>query len=60
MGKIETELFESLEYLVEKYVSNKDTKHEFIACITPEGVPWYWQRAKQAVERYKKNKMANA
>ena len=60
MGKIETELFESLEYLVEKYVSNKGTEHEFVKCIILERVPWYWRRAKQAVERYKKNKMANA
>ena len=50
---IETKLFEVIETLVEKYICNKDTGHEFICCITPDGVPWYWHRAKQAIEAFK-------
>ena len=42
-------LREALETLVDKYICNKGTEDEFIACITPEGTPDYWENAKQAL-----------
>lgn len=44
------ELTAALETLIEKYVI-QGTNSEFISCITPKEVPWYWIRAKQAVAR---------
>lgn len=44
------ELTGALESLVNKYVANQGTPGEFVICITPEGIPWYWVRAKQALE----------
>lgn len=51
---LEKELLGALKSLVKVYVANKDTKHEFIACVTPRGIPWYWVRTKQAIERAQK------
>lgn len=39
----------ALEELVERYIANRGTKYEFVSCITPEGIPDYWERAKQAL-----------
>lgn len=45
------ELTGALESLVTEYVANIGTPSEFISCITPDDIPWYWVRAKQAIER---------
>lgn len=45
------ELTGALESLVNTYLANQGTSSEFVSCITPKGIPWYWIRAKQAIER---------
>lgn len=41
-------LHSALETLLNKYVANRGTKGEFISCITPDKIPWYWEKAKAA------------
>ena len=48
------EMTETIETLVQRYVANEGTKDEFVTCITPSGVPWYWVRAEQAVKKGRK------
>lgn len=44
--KVEKELLiESLENLMKVYFSNRGTDHEFVSCVTPDGVPAYWRKA---------------
>lgn len=53
--KINKELLEALDCLCDTYLANRDTKSEFVSCITPgKDIPWYWVRAKQAVKMAKK------
>lgn len=49
--KLVKELRDSLATLVETYVANAGTPDEFISCITPKEVPWYWVRARQAIAK---------
>ena len=49
------ELTGALESLVNRYIASLETSSlgtpsEFINCITPNNIPWYWVRAKQALE----------
>ena len=45
-----------LETLLEVYYMNRNSDgkcpnpHEFIACVTPEGIPLHWRKAKMIVE----------
>ena len=43
-------LTSALQTLVDEYIANRGTKHEFIACITPSKKPEYWSKAEQALE----------
>ena len=46
-----TELRSALETLVGEYISNRGTKDQFVACITPpHGTPVYWKKAINALE----------
>ncbi len=47
------ELTNALQTLVDQYIANRGTEHEFITCITPDKKPWYWLRAEQALEKGK-------
>lgn len=49
--KLNEEILEALDCLCDTYLANRGTKSEFVSCITPGNIPWYWVRAKQAVER---------
>ena len=48
----EKELYEALRTLQDKYIANQSTKNEFVRCVTPREIPWYWIRCKQAVKSY--------
>lgn len=47
----EKELYDALKALVDKYICNRDSEHEFISCKTfePREIPWYWEKAKYAL-----------
>lgn len=38
-------LEQALQTLVDKYIANQGTEHEFVSCITPKGIPDYWRKA---------------
>ncbi len=54
------EALDALEALVHEYWMNKGsdgtfpTPHEFIACITPSGIPDYWRKADAVLAKAKK------
>jgi hypothetical protein len=45
----------ALETLVEKYIANRGTEHEFIKCSTPDYIPAHWRNA-ELVIKYAKRK----
>ena len=51
------DMYEALKELINTYVMNKDSNgifphpKEFIACITPEGRPEYWDKAIKALAK---------
>jgi chromosome segregation ATPase len=42
-------LRDALGILVDKYVANRGTEHQFISCITPTVMPDYWINAMEAL-----------
>ncbi len=55
------EVYWSLKELVNKYWCNQeeDMSKGFIACITPEGIPEYWLKARWLVEKIEKLEVPN-
>jgi len=51
LEKAAPEMYEALKLLIGKYWANKDTKHEFISCITPSTIPDYWRQADKAIAK---------
>ncbi len=57
LGELRTqrdELVEALEELVDAYIRNQGTEHEFVSCITPKGIPDYWQKARAVLKKVKR------
>ena len=45
------DMYEALKALTKHYIANQGISGEFIVCITPEGIPEYWENAKQALAK---------
>lgn len=52
------EMYDALQTLIEKYWCNKGSDGktcphptEFIACITPNGIPVYWMKASNVIKK---------
>lgn len=54
------EMYSALVGLTSRYIANQNTKYEFISCITPEGIPDYWQKAKDAIALAQERKKNSA
>lgn len=49
--KAAPDLLEALQKIVGEYIANPNTPYEFVVCITPEGIPDYWQEARAAIAK---------
>jgi len=46
----------ALENLTDRYLRNRDTEHEFVACLTPNGPMAEWEVAKMVINKIKYDK----